>query len=96
MNEKKIYVPKSSAKARQTPIGEVIRLSFKVDDLVAFVQQHVNEKGYINFEVQKRREVGTYGDTHALTLDTWQPKSGGKAQFADDVAAALDADDLRF
>ena len=82
-----IYVPKSSAKARQTPIGEVIRLSFNVDELVAFVRQHVNAKGYVNFEVTKRREPGTYGDTHGVTLDTWQPtkREAGPADSDDSI-----------
>lgn len=75
MSEKAIYVPKSSAKARQTPIGEVIRLSFKAEELAAFARQHANEKGYLNLEVTKRKEPGTYGDTHAVKLDTWQPKA---------------------
>lgn len=84
-NEKAIYVPKSSAKARTTPIGEVIKLGFKVDELVNFVREHVNEKGYVNFEVTKRREVGAYGDTHAVKLDNWQPKAKSDATgYADD------------
>jgi len=93
-NEKAIYVPKSSAKARQSPIGEVLRLSFKVDELVAFVREHVNEKGYVNFEVSKRRELGTYGDTHAIKLDTWQPTKQDRPTPTD--APPVDSSDIPF
>jgi len=86
-----IYVPKSSAKARLTPSGEVLRISFKVDDLVTFVREHVNAKGYINFDVSKRREPSSYGDTHSVKLDTWQPTRQDRP-----TAAPVDADDVPF
>ncbi len=94
MSEKAIYVPKSSAKARQTPIGEVLRLSFKVDELVNFVREHVNEKGYVNFEVSKRREPSGYGDTHSVKLDTWQPTRQDRPTPAD--APPVDESDIHF
>ena len=68
-----IYVPKSSAKARQTPYGEKISLSFKVEELVAFATAHANAKGYLNLTLSARKEVGQWGDTHSLKLDTWTP-----------------------
>lgn len=86
-----IYVPKSSAKARQSPIGEVIRLSFKVDDLTAFARQHGNAKGYLNLEVARRKEPGAYGDTHSVKLDTWEPRAKSDA-----TGYAGDAEEMPF
>ena len=75
MAETKTYVPKSSAKeVTFQDGGSLIRLSFKAAELVEFINQHANAKGYINLTVAKRREVGQYGDTHSVCLDTWQPK----------------------
>jgi len=75
MSEAKVYVPKSSAKEVQFKDGgSLIRLSFKADELIAFVQEHVNERGYINLTLSKRREVSQYGETHSLMLDQWKPK----------------------
>jgi hypothetical protein len=72
---KKIYVPRSGCKSVTFQSGKsILKLSFKVQDLIPFLQEHVNEKGYINFGISERREVGQYGDTHCVWLDTWKPK----------------------
>ena len=68
----KVYL-KCSAKARDTNYGEMLNIGVKAEDLIAFAQQHVNERGYLNLTISKRRSVGTYGDTHSVTLDTYQP-----------------------
>lgn len=76
MPEKKptIYVP-GSAKARQAPFGEVLRVSFPVQKMVTFLQSHANAKGYVNIEVVRRETVGQFGDTHSMKLDTWEPQA---------------------
>lgn len=61
---------KCSAKASQYGI----RIGVKVEDLLAFANQHKTQSGYLNLEVKQRREVGQYGDTHSVTLDTFTPK----------------------
>lgn len=72
--EQKIYVPKASAKEVTFKSGKTIfKLSFHAETVAAFLKQHANEKGYVNFGVSKRNEVGKFGDTHAIWLDTWQP-----------------------
>lgn len=87
-----IYVPKSSAKAKETSFGEVFKLGFHVDTFIEFAQEHKNEGGYINLDMVPRREVGERGDTHSLKLDNWKPdnvKSGGaKAKPAAAKSAA--------
>jgi len=79
----KTYV-KGSAKLRSTNFGDVIKLGFKVEDLVAFVREHANAKGYINLDVVQRKEVGQYGDTHSIVLDDWQPGTGAGARADND------------
>ena len=68
---------KCSAKARTTQYGEVINLGVKATELIAFAQAHANERGYVNLTVSQRKEVGQYGDTHSVTLDTFEPKARG-------------------
>ena len=74
----KIYL-NCSAKARQTQYGEFLNLGFKVADLIAFAQEHANERGYLNLTVAPRKEPGKYGDTHSVTLDTYVKGSGKDA-----------------
>jgi len=74
-----IYVPGSSAKKRDTTFGEVIKLSFKAEQLGAFVREHKNEKGYINLEIVPRKSESQFGDTHSVKLDSWKPAEGGAA-----------------
>lgn len=77
--EKKVlFVPKSSVKERTFKSGEelvtVLALSFKAEELYDFVSEHANAKGYINFDIKKRKEVGPYGDTHSVTLNDYVKK----------------------
>ncbi len=81
-NEQKTYVPKSSAKERVfNSGGSSINLSFKADELIAFIKEHRNEKGYLNLKIEKRREAGQYGDTHSVVLDTWKPEQKPKGRY---------------
>ena len=74
-----IYVPKASAKERETNFGKVIKLSFKVTDLGAFAKANKNEKDYLNLELVPRKTVGQYGETHSVKLDTWKPDAAKSA-----------------
>ena len=69
----KVYL-KCSAKARQTNYGEMLNIGVKADDLIAFAKQHANGRGYVNLTVSARKEPGKFGDTHSVTLDTYEPK----------------------
>ena len=79
----KTYAP-GQAKERQTPFGPVVRWGVKVDDLVAFVKQHVNDRGYINLEIIPRKEQGRFGETHSVILDDFQPQTGAGARRDDE------------
>lgn len=76
----KVYL-KCSAKQKDFEWGSVINVGIKVEDLAAFVKAHKNERGYINLTISPRREIGQYGDTHSITLDTYQPS--GRRQTSD-------------
>lgn len=67
--------------------GSILNLGIKVADLLEFAQRHANERGYLNLCVQSRRELGKFGDTHTVSLDTWvaKPKAG-----------AMDASEIPF
>jgi hypothetical protein len=66
---------KCSAKERSFSNGGTkLNISVKVEELVRFAREHANSKGYINLTVSRRREPGTYGDTHSVLLDTWEPR----------------------
>jgi len=102
----RVYVPGSSAKGRETDFGFCLNLSFKASDLGDFVKKNKNEKGYINLSVTPRKEVGPYGDTHSVSLDTWKPqgeKPAPKASAPKKVVAKqepaqdeADEDDIPF
>ena len=81
----KIYVPKCSAKETQFPDGgKLLKIGFHADTLAEFVRNHANDRGYVNFVVTRRKEVGQHGETHSVSLDTWQPgrQSSGRRQDA--------------
>ena len=79
----KIFLKCSAKQKRFDNGGSVINLGVKVADLVAFAQEHTNERGYLNLVISERREVGQYGDTHSVTLDTYV----GKAKEPGGIAA---------
>jgi hypothetical protein len=59
--------------------GSVIRLSFSAQDLQN-MQQCLNERGYINLNVNRRQQPSQYGHTHSIALDTWQPQQQAPQQ----------------
>lgn len=74
----KVYLKASAKEKRFGTQGSKIVIGVKAADLIAFANQHANEKGYVNLVVTARKEVGQYGDTHSVYLDDWTPtKRGG-------------------
>lgn len=75
----KVYVPKASAKEISFDGGgSLIRLGFRVEELLDFIHQHATPSGYLNLTLGKRRDVGKFGETHSVYLDTYTPKAGGQ------------------
>ena len=89
---------KCSAKARETQYGEIIKLGIKVDDFIAFARKHVNERGYLNLDISRRKEPGTYGDTHSVALDDYVKGSGQTAPSTQgyDHSQPVDGSDIPF
>ena len=75
----KTYAP-MTAKEITTSLGTLMKLSFHAGKMIEFIRQHANEKGYVNMGMSPRREVGQYGETHSVWLDTWKPTQQGAAQ----------------
>lgn len=71
----KVYLKCSAKKKNFDNGGSILNIGVKAEDLTAFIAEHTNDRGYLNLTVQERREVGQYGDTHMVTLDTWEPKT---------------------
>lgn len=75
MAEQKIYLPKSSARIHRFQSGgEIMKLGLNVDAAIEFLQQHRNDRGYVNLVVAERRAPSERGDTHYIALDTWKPR----------------------
>lgn len=87
----KTYVPKSSAKLRKVSFGDVISLSFKSEDLIAFAKAHANDKGYLNLEILPRKTPSDYGDTHSVSLNDWKPATA-TTQVTKKVSEPVEAD----
>ncbi len=80
-----------SAKAIQTQYGEMMNLSLKLEDMQAIV----NEKGYVNMTVMKRKEPGQYGDTHYVVENDYQKNrdaNGGASSSGPSTAPAAEMD----
>ena len=65
--------------------GTFLSCSFKLSEL----GKHVNEKGYINFTINERKEAGKYGETHYAILNDYTP--GQKQNTLDDDETFGDA-----
>ena len=73
MSNQKIYV--GGAKEINGNFGAFHRISFNKQDLETMMN-NLNAKGYINLNMNKRREPSQYGQTHSLIIDTWEPNQG--------------------
>jgi hypothetical protein len=73
----KIYV--GSGKEKSFDWGTVVNITLDLDKLIHEFNAHGYVTGQgdrkIKVSLSGRREVGMYGDTHNVTLDTWHPDS---------------------
>ena len=76
-----IYI--NSIKAKRSKYG--VKLTGKAEDIIKDIQANTNSKGYINWELKERRTAGKYGETHSVTVDTWQPTKGAQAAKDSDL-----------
>lgn len=61
----------NSIKVKQGKFG--LKVSGKVDDIIAELKANQNEKGYINLDFNPRKQIGKYGESHNVTVDYWEP-----------------------
>jgi hypothetical protein len=71
MQNEKIYV--GNGKEINTQYGPLLKLSFSAQELQQMLSM-VNEKGYINLNVNRRQQPSQYGHTHSIVVDTWKPQ----------------------
>ncbi len=77
-----------SAKTVSTQYGEILNLSLKLADM----QDIVNEKGYVNMTVLKRKEPGQYGDTHYVVENDYQKNRDSSASSGPNTQPATEMD----
>ena len=76
MNEQpKIYAPVSAKMNTFASGKQVLKLGINVEKFKAFLDEHKNERGYVNVGISERRQEGSFGETHTVWLDTWKPDS---------------------
>jgi len=76
MSNEKIYV--GGAKEKTGNFGVFHSISFSAQDLET-LKQNLNEKGYVNLNMNQRQSPSQYGQTHSLVIDTWRPAPQGQA-----------------
>ena len=75
MGEPKVYI--GNGKQIDTQYGKLLKLSFSRADLVV-MNNHLNEKGYVNINCNERKSVSEWGHTHSMQIDDWQPNQQGQ------------------
>ena len=88
MADSKIYVPGLSLKTFKFPTGGAkLSVGIHVEKLIAFLNEHKNDRGYVNLDIVSRKQPSPYGETHTATLNTWKPKPKQEAATeAPDIA----------
>ena len=70
----KVYAPVSAKQVTFQSTGRsILKLGINVAKFTAWLEQHKNAKGYVNLCISERRSTGTYGETHAVFLDLFNP-----------------------
>jgi hypothetical protein len=94
--EQKTYCNAASAKqiTFEKSGKTILKLSIKADAMIDFINQHKNEKGYLNLGISERREIGKYGETHTVWLDTWKPTKTTEQKAEEN--SSVKSDDVPF
>lgn len=92
----KIFVKCSAKEHTFANGGTVLNVSMKASDMHALADTHANARGYVNLKIGSRREVGQYGDTHTVTVDTWEPSGAAVGPKAVPPPKPIGVDDIPF
>jgi len=77
MSQDKVFVNGMIAKRNpNAPEWALVNLSMKVDEMIAFLQQH-NNNGWVNVKVNRGQSGNVYAE-----LDTWKPQQQQAPQQA--------------
>lgn len=79
-NQEKIYVPRSIVREKtfERSGKTILTLSLHADTVAKFLRDHADDKGFVTLGASRTRELGRYGQTHCLWLDTWKPDPNRK------------------
>jgi len=69
------YLPKSYAKEISGRYGKFLNVACNAAELTKFIAEHTDASGYIKFNISPRKQPDTHGNTHSVSLDTYEPKS---------------------
>lgn len=87
------YAAGMTAKERRGDYGTFLSVGVNVEKFVEWLTaQKPNAKGYVNLTISARKEIGKYGETHSVYLDTYQPKPKGTVT-EDSTLERWDGDD---
>ena len=70
MSQDRVYINQCSLREKTFDNGgSLINAAFKVSEL----QEHVDENGWVNIVIAKRREVSEKGATHYAYINDYEP-----------------------
>lgn len=92
--KQKTYVNGVFVKTQKTNYGDIIKLSCKVDDLVAFLNEH-SSNGWVSIDLLQKKQVDEKGRTHTAVLNDFKPNGQQYAKPAQ-LSGAQSDNDLPF
>jgi hypothetical protein len=69
----KIFVKGLYADQKNSQYGGFMKISAKVSEVVEFLKEHENEKGYVHINVFQVKDKKEGKNSHYCILDTWKP-----------------------
>ena len=85
--EKPTYI--NSLRCKQSRYG--IKVSGQLDKIIEEFTKLANSRGYVNLEIKERKEVGRYGETHSVILDTWEPTGNQQSSTSNNSSTSEEA-----
>jgi len=91
MSEQKIYVGSGKKSANY----DIVNVNLCLSDIPKeHIQKAQNGKEYVRLNVAAKREVGKFGDTHSVAVDTWKPTPKTEETKPEPVAVVPDDKDM--
>lgn len=74
MSEQKTYLDGFIIKEKTFNNGNtILNVAINAEQLVRFVNEHADERGWLRIGISKRLKPSEKGVTHCAWLDTWKP-----------------------